>query len=130
MNKEIFRTKNQFFRQINNQTNALIILTYPYKSIPAREAEIYEAIVPHSIALNPSLARSALRFGTSTPIPPSWIAIELKLANPQSAKLAMTIDFALSTPCCIMLAQDLANHYPRHLFMAPICKLAPARRHQ
>jgi hypothetical protein len=42
-----------------------------HKSIPAREAEMYEAIVPQSIALNPSLARSAFRLGTSTPIPPS-----------------------------------------------------------
>ena len=43
----------------------------PYIKIPASVAEIYEAIVPHIIALNPSFARSALRFGTITPIPPS-----------------------------------------------------------
>jgi hypothetical protein len=43
----------------------------PYISIPASVAEIYEAIVPQIIALNPSLARSAFLLGTITPIPPS-----------------------------------------------------------
>ncbi len=46
-------------------------LSANHKRIPASEAEIYEAIVPHNIALNPSFARSALRLGTRTPIPPS-----------------------------------------------------------
>jgi len=69
-----------------------------YISIPASEAEIYDAIVPQIIAFNPRLARSAFRVGAMAPIPPSWIATELKLANPQRAKLAIVIDFALSKP--------------------------------
>jgi hypothetical protein len=47
------------------------IIIFYYISIPAKVAEIYEAIVPQIIALNPNFARSALRFGTITPIPPS-----------------------------------------------------------
>jgi hypothetical protein len=38
--------------------------------IPASEAEMYDAIVPQIIALNPSLARSAFLSGAIAPIPP------------------------------------------------------------
>ena len=47
------------------------------------------AIVPASIARKPSRARSALRSGTSAPIPPIWIPTELMLANPARANDAM-----------------------------------------
>ena len=53
-----------------NEVNPPLSAT-PYINIPASVAEIYDAIVPQIIALNPSLARSAFRFGTITPIPPS-----------------------------------------------------------
>ena len=42
-----------------------------YISIPASEADMYDAIVPQIIALKPSLARSPFLSGTITPIPPS-----------------------------------------------------------
>ena len=40
---------------------------------------------PPIIALSPIRDRSVRRFGAIPPIPPIWIAIELKLANPHSA---------------------------------------------
>src|SRR5260370_18713561 len=56
-----------------------------YSSMPAMQADIKFAIVPAATALNPSRARSGLRLGASAPIPPIWIAMELKFANPHSA---------------------------------------------
>jgi hypothetical protein len=41
--------------------NPPLSATTNHINIPASDAEIYEAIVPQSIALNPSLARSAFR---------------------------------------------------------------------
>ena len=43
------------------------------------------AMVPAATAFIPSRARSDLRVGASAPIPPTWMAIELKLAKPHSA---------------------------------------------
>ena len=43
------------------------------------------AIVPAATARSPSRARSDLRLGASAPMPPIWMAMELKLANPHSA---------------------------------------------
>jgi Bacterial Ig-like domain (group 3) len=56
-----------------------------YNSMPAMQADIKLAIVPAATARNPSLARSLFRFGARAPMPPICIAIELKLAKPQSA---------------------------------------------
>src|SRR5260370_24253 len=57
--------------------------------IPAIEADIRFAIVPASMARKPSLANSPRLFGARAPMPPIWIPIELKLAKPHKAKVAM-----------------------------------------
>ena len=54
------------------------------------QAERKLARVPASRARKPSRARSCRRSGARAPMPPSWMPIELKLANPQRAKLAIT----------------------------------------
>lgn len=58
----------------------------------------YEASVPTISALNPSLAKSDLLEGASSPMPPTCMAIELKFAKPHSAKLTITTDLADKTP--------------------------------
>src|SRR5215471_10243723 len=63
-----------------------------HSSIPAMHADMKLAMVPASIAFRPSRARSDLRVGASAPIPPTWIAIELKLAKPQRAYVAIVKD--------------------------------------
>ena len=58
-------------------------LLYPI-IIPAIVADNNEAIVPPISALSPN-SESVLRcFGASEPIPPIWMPIDAKLANPQS----------------------------------------------
>ena len=52
---------------------------------PAMQAVMKAARVPPSIARTPRRARSLRRSGAIPPIPPNWIPMELKLANPQSA---------------------------------------------
>ena len=56
-----------------------------YISIPAMAAVMNAASVPPIMARSPMRARSSLRSGAIPPIPPSWIAIDEKLANPDSA---------------------------------------------
>ena len=56
------------------------------------QAERKLASVPASSARNPSRARSCRRSGARAPIPPSWMPIELKLANPQRANVAIVND--------------------------------------
>ncbi len=62
------------------------------------------ASVPASIARKPSRARSWRRVGASAPMPPIWMPIELKLANPHSANVAIVNDRgssdAFSGPSC------------------------------
>src|SRR5262249_59310962 len=67
-----------------------------YRRKPAMVAVMKLASVPANIARSPRRARSWRRFGASAPIPPIWIPIELKLAKPQSAKVAIVNDFASS----------------------------------
>ena len=43
------------------------------------------ASMPPSIARKPRRARSARRSGAIAPMPPIWMAIDPKFANPQSA---------------------------------------------
>ena len=59
---------------------------------PAIVAVMKLARVPANIARSPSRARSCRRFGASAPMPPIWMPIELKLAKPQSAKVAIVND--------------------------------------
>ena len=54
-------------------------------SIPAIQADMKLAMVPAATALRPRRAKSDLRVGASAPMPPIWIAIELKFANPHKA---------------------------------------------
>ncbi len=49
------------------------------------QADMKFAMVPAATAFSPSRARSIFRVGASAPMPPIWIAIELKLAKPHSA---------------------------------------------
>src|SRR5262249_55670760 len=63
-----------------------------HNSIPAMHADMKFPRVPAAPAFKPSRARSDLRFGASAPMPPIWIAIELRFAKPQRAKVAITND--------------------------------------
>ena len=54
------------------------------------------ARVPAATARSPSRARSDFRDGTSAPIPPTWIAMDEKFANPHNANVAITNDFGSS----------------------------------
>ena len=56
------------------------------------------ANVPASIARSPRRARSWRRSGASAPMPPIWMPIELKLANPHSANVAMVNERGSSGP--------------------------------
>ena len=49
-------------------------------------------MVPASMARIPSRASSAFLLGASAPIPPIWIPMELKFANPHRAKVAIVKD--------------------------------------
>jgi len=57
--------------------------------MPAIEADIRFAMVPASIARRPNRAKSLRRLGAKAPIPPIWMPIELKFANPHRANVAM-----------------------------------------
>jgi len=57
--------------------------------IPATVAVRKAASEPPIMARSPSFDRSERRSGAMPPIPPIWIAIELKLAKPDSAYVAM-----------------------------------------
>src|SRR5207245_2560346 len=60
-----------------------------HSNIPTIEADIRLAIVPASMARMPSRASSLRLLGASAPIPPIWMPMELKLAKPHSANVAM-----------------------------------------
>ena len=68
------------------------------KRAPAMVADIMVASDAASRALIPRRERSPCRSGAIPPIPPIWIAIELKFANPHKEYVAMIIDFSLSRP--------------------------------
>src|SRR5207247_2069043 len=56
-----------------------------HNNIPAIAADMKFASVPASTARRPNRARSERRFGASAPMPPIWMPMELKLANPHKA---------------------------------------------
>ncbi len=56
-----------------------------HSKIPAIQADMKFAIVPAATARSPRRARSDLRLGANAPIPPTCMAIELKLAKPHNA---------------------------------------------
>ena len=84
-------------------------------STPAIVAVIMLASVAASTAFRPSCASSVLREGASGPMPPICMAIEEKLAKPQSANVAMITvpapieDNANNTRCLRSLGKLLAN---------------------
>ena len=80
-----------------------------HSKIPAIQAERKLARVPASRARKPSRARSCRRSGARAPIPPSWMPIELKLANPQRAKLAITNDRSM-IGCSFSLPSSLKGN--------------------
>ena len=63
-------------------------------SRPAMVAVMNEASDPPSSARNPRRAMSPFRVGASPPIPPIWIPMEEKFANPQSANDAIRRAFS------------------------------------
>ncbi len=56
------------------------------------------ARLPPSMARSPSRDRSPRLSGAMPPMPPIWIAIDGKLANPSSAYVAMTVPRGVSAP--------------------------------
>src|SRR5436190_8830639 len=69
------------------------LVPLPHQSrMPASVAERKLASVPAIMARKPSRARACLRSGASAPMPPIWMPIELRLANPPSAKVAIVKD--------------------------------------
>ncbi len=56
-----------------------------YNNMPAMQADMKFAMVPAATAFKPMRARSDLRLGASAPMPPIWMAMELRLAKPHSA---------------------------------------------
>src|SRR5690606_2086862 len=60
------------------------------KNSPARVALIRLESVPPMTALRPRRAMSRRRLGTMLPRPPSRMAMEVRLAKPQRAKVTMT----------------------------------------
>src|SRR4029077_3815285 len=69
-------------------------------SRPTIEADIRLAMVPAIIARKPSLASWSRLLGASAPIPPIWMPMELKLAKPQRAKVAMVKERGSSEAFC------------------------------
>src|ERR1700688_1032309 len=68
-----------------------------YSNMPAMDAEIRFAMVPAIIARRPNEASSRFLLGARAPIPPICIPIEPRLANPQSAKVAIVNERGSST---------------------------------
>ena len=62
--------------------------------IPAITADIMEANVPPTSARIPNSDSNFRCPGASEPIPPIWIPMEAKFANPQSMYVAIIIDFS------------------------------------
>ena len=56
-----------------------------YKTIPAIQAVIQQAIAPPSMARKPSFAKSPRRSGAMPPIPPNWMPIDEKFEKPHKA---------------------------------------------
>ena len=65
--------------------------------MPTKQAVIMEAIAPPKRARIPREATSDLRSGAKPPMQPTLIPTEEKLANPQRAKVAMSLPLSLSS---------------------------------
>ncbi len=74
------------------------------------------ASVPASIARRPRRARSWRRLGASAPMPPIWMPIELKFANPHSANVAIVNDRGSSDVLQrpeLRVGDELVEHHAR-----------------
>src|SRR5713226_4886599 len=96
----------------------------PHVNIPTMEADIKLAMVPASMARMPNLASWPRCSGASAPMPPICMPMELKLANPQSANVAIVkvrgSSVLLIAPSCWNATSSLITmRVPRRLPMAP-----------
>lgn len=69
----------------NERCGCLNIGRCAHRIIPATVAVMKAAMVPPIMALSPKRDRSWRRDGAIPPMPPSWMAMDEKLAKPQSA---------------------------------------------
>src|SRR4051812_46594844 len=93
-------------------------------STPAMVAVMNVAIEPPSTARNPKRARSLRRSGASPPMPPIWIAIELKLANPHSAYVAIRRPCSVSdTPATFPFTMSPSCRYATNSLMTTFCPM-------
>ena len=69
------------------------------------------AIVPAATAFIPSRARSDFREGASAPMPPTWIATELRLAKPHNAYVAITKDLGSSVAPIFPRSTNATNSF-------------------
>src|SRR5258706_570862 len=77
------------------------------------EADRRFAMVPANMARIPNLASWLRCSGASAPMPPIWMPMELKFANPQSAKVAMVKDLgsreSFRVPSCAKATNSLST---------------------
>ena len=100
---------------------------------PAMVAVMKFASVPASIARRPRRARSCRRLGASAPMPPIWMPIELKFANPHSAKVAIVNDFGSSDGLQrpeLRVGHELVEHHARAEQVADGRRVPPRHAHR
>src|SRR5207247_7026401 len=83
---------------------------------PAMAAVMKLTSEPASRARKPSRARSDLRVGASPPIPPIWMPIEEKFANPHRANVAINFPFSESCPTTSFIIEKAKNSLITVLF--------------
>ena len=83
------------------------LLAYHARSAPAIVPDIIVASEAARRALIPNRDRSACRWGAIPPIPPIWMAMELKFAKPHKAYVDIMIDFSDRKPLVFMSARLL-----------------------
>src|SRR3546814_3912640 len=76
---------------------------------PASAADIRFDRLPASSALRPSFAIIGRWFGARPPVTAIWIAIELKLANPHSAKVAIATEIGAKPACSLPRSMKATN---------------------
>ena len=110
----------------------IVIRQHLYSRNPAMLAVMKFASVPANIARSPSRARSWRRLGASAPMPPIWMPIEPKFANPHSAKVAMVNDRGSSSGLQrpeLRVGDELVEHHARAEQIADRGRVAPRHAH-
>src|SRR6266567_3704402 len=102
----------------------LALRFWTHVNIPTMEADIKLAIVPASMARMPNFASWPRCSGASAPMPPICMPMELKLAKPQSANVAIVkvrgSSVLLIAPSCWNATSSLITmRVPRRFPMAP-----------